>query len=183
MHRKSLGLGIWPLFELCPYGIWNIVSLITQVAPAGLNFVPMGFETRVKRIIRIDIRSLNFVPMGFETYALMLIAHGHSVWTLSLWDLKLVFSTSSGMKICLNFVPMGFETNGTANGGVVFDVWTLSLWDLKLPERRIWFRSIPFELCPYGIWNSRRKIWTSAATMFELCPYGIWNLASILSLL
>ena len=57
------------LFELCPYGIWNV------------DFIE-------KKLTGED---LNFVPMGFETYADSDRFNRRWIWTLSLWDLKQLY--------------------------------------------------------------------------------------------
>ena len=40
------------LFELCPYGIWNIGESEFEALQAdNLNFVPMGFETELLYVL------------------------------------------------------------------------------------------------------------------------------------
>ena len=39
------GVDLFNRFELCPYGIWNYHYLRQVTTPWNLNFVPMGFET------------------------------------------------------------------------------------------------------------------------------------------
>ena len=104
-----------------------------------------------------------------------------SIWTISLWDLKLKWWGVS----------------------CVFDegIWTISLWDLKLCFLVFNYYNLTiFELFPYGIWNYRYKckywnkihlnyfpmgfetaswfIGLRLPTKFELFPYGIWNLTA-----
>ena len=42
---KGSNLGHLDLFELCPYGIWNKLENTNVPKMLNLNFVPMGFET------------------------------------------------------------------------------------------------------------------------------------------
>ena len=114
--------------------------------------------------------------MGFETTLTHERVNQILIWTLSLWDLKLVVSCSScSLAFYLNFVPMGFETIFNWEFGCICNIWTLSLWDLK--PAFAWKREcgFKFELCPYGIWNYRKNLIVSQEILFELCPYGIWN--------
>ena len=79
------------IFELCPYGIWNLQNLLRDTSLLQyLNFVPMGFETDAPFMRYGEPKYLNFVPMGFETQITTQEKETYNIWTLSLWDLKQV---------------------------------------------------------------------------------------------
>ena len=78
---------IW--FELCPYGIWNSVSLKVACAEEVIWTLSLwDLKLRSGNINKGRTLDLNFVPMGFETSLLHPSRCQPLIWTLSLWDLK-----------------------------------------------------------------------------------------------
>ena len=157
-------------FELYPYGIWNkrfergeIDFLVSfELYPYGIWNYKYGNRRKHKEY-------LNFIPMGFETLPNIVRNTVSNIWTLSLWDLKLLsawlftamppfelypygiwnagFLNSQLTQLDLNFIPMGFETiSSFPNHSRLQFIWTLSLWDLK-QNFKDYFDYIP------GIWT------------------------------
>jgi len=57
------------LFELCPYGIWNVMLFSVQIVVIGFELCPYGIWNLATTDHNItDKENLNFVPMGFETW-------------------------------------------------------------------------------------------------------------------
>ena len=114
------------IFELCPYGIWNYI-------PPSSFGLPFRFETFINKYW-IEHKSIWTLSL-WDLKLVIIIYHiaNVKIWTLSLWDLKHIAPS-----LALPFV---------------WYIWTLSLWDLKHASLMPVFSLTPFELCPYGIWN------------------------------
>ena len=56
------------LFELCPYGIWNNHHYLLIFLVIHLNFVPMGFETNKDTKIRPTEVSFELCPYGIWNF-------------------------------------------------------------------------------------------------------------------
>ena len=92
--------------------------------------------------------------MGFETVAdKMVSSKVDEIWTLSLWDLKLLFTDFCiGHPYWFELCPYGIWNNRTAND-----------------EGR---RFNTFELCPYGIWNKSTKYKGEILSHLNFVPMG-----------
>ena len=83
-------------FELCPYGIWNVLDTATMAKQGGFELCPYGiWNSSLPKQERCTLIHLNFVPMGFETYFTLGVVAKGFIWTLSLWDLKRIWEEKS----------------------------------------------------------------------------------------
>ena len=121
-----------PIFELCPYGIWNEQNKVSFSFALYLNFVPMGFETYSLSEFDSLVMWFELCPYGIWNLMLSRWPIYKKIWTLSLWDLKLDLSAYSivGSSIwTLSLWDLKRDAIYRNFGEEV--IWTLSLWDLK----------------------------------------------------
>ena len=78
------------LFELFPYGIWNITLRQKRLANHLFELFPYGIWNKGFGMMDFATnRDLNYFPMGFETFLFLFLLSLSCIWTISLWDLKL----------------------------------------------------------------------------------------------
>ena len=138
----------------------------------------MGFETLQEQPTTPLTAYLNFIPMGFETCFIRNTRMSVDIWTLSLWDLKLLQKFFTAIKLDLfELYPYGIWNTLTTPLFMVlriFELYPYGIWNQLKAVLHCSFQYLNF--IPMGFETSKKNHYHIKGRQFELYPYGIWNL-------